>query len=202
MNITELFLRDHARVHAKGVGEAEAGMYLEDLVLGGLTDEQVRARPNGMNSLAWVFFHMARSEDTGVNVVVASRTQVFDDGWAQRLGLDFTHIGTGMSDDEVADFSGKLNVAELRAYRKAVGLRTREIVAALRSEEWDEILGPDAVERMKGAGGIGPNADWLAEMFGGKSKALILGHVGTGHNFWHLGEAITVRSLAGLRLPI
>jgi hypothetical protein len=26
--------------------------------------------------------------------------------------------------------------------------------------------------------------------------------VGTGHNFWHLGEAITVRTLLGQRLPI
>jgi hypothetical protein len=202
VNITELYLRDHARVHSNKVGEAEAGMYLEDIVLGGLTDEQVRARPNGMNSLAWVIFHMARSEDIGVNVLVSGKPQVFDDGWAPRLGLDFTHIGTGMSDDEVAGFTATLNIAELREYRASVGQRTREIVSAMRPEEWDEILGPEAMERMKAAGGIGPNAGWLEGVFGGKSKALIMSHVGTGHNFWHLGEAMTLRSLAGMRLPI
>jgi len=31
---------------------------------------------------------------------------------------------------------------------------------------------------------------------------MILTHAAVGHNFWHLGEAVTVRSLAGASLPI
>jgi len=204
MDATELFLRDHARVHSKGVGEAEGGMWLENLVLDGLTEEQMRLRPaEGTNSLVWIFWHMARGEDMGVNVIVAGRPQVIEeDNWLDRLGLTRADIGTGMTDDEVADFSACVDIATMRAYRAAVGKRTREVVSALGPGEWEQLQDEDAMQRALAAGAIGENARWLTQVFGGKSKALILGHVGTGHNFWHLGEAMTVRSLAGLRLPI
>jgi hypothetical protein len=202
MDATQLFLREHARAHSKGVAEAEAGMNLENFVLDNLTDEQVRTRPaDGMNSLLWIFWHMARSEDFGVNVIIAERPQVIEcDGWSERLGLSRADIGTGMTDDEVAGFG--IDVSVLREYRAAVGKRTREVVSAMPVAEWEEILPDAATERMLASGAVGPNAGWVPALFGGKSKALILAHVGSSHNFWHLGEAMTVRSLSGQRLPI
>lgn len=204
MDAAELFLRDHARTHGNGVGEPEGGMWLADFAVNGLTEEQMRRRPaEGMNSLVWILWHMARSEDMGVNALVAGRPQVIEEaGWLDRLGLSRADIGTGMTDDEVADFSGQVDIATMQAYRSAVGLRTREVVSALRPDEWAELQDADAMERAMAAGAIGPNAQWLTGLFGGKSKALILGHVGTGHNFWHLGEAVTVRTLLGQKLPI
>ena len=58
-----------------------------NLVLDGLTDEQARTQPApGTNSVAWLVLHMARSEDMGVNVIVAGRRQVIeDDNWIERL---------------------------------------------------------------------------------------------------------------------
>ncbi|MEX1255314.1 MAG: DinB family protein [Dehalococcoidia bacterium] len=203
MDAVELFLREHARVHSAQVAEAEAAMWLEDIVLGEMTDEQIRHRPHeSMNSLAWIFWHMARAEDMGVNALVAGQPQVIEgDGWLEKLGLSRVDIGTGMSDDEVSDFSQRVDIATLRAYRAAVGRRTREVVGGLKADDWDQLIDTDAMERAAAAGAIGPNAGWLSVVFGGKTKALILSHVGASHNFWHLGEAMTVRSLAGQRLP-
>jgi hypothetical protein len=202
MDAVELFLREHARVHSAQVAEAEAQMWLEDIVLDKLSDEQVRRSAQGMNSLAWIFWHMARSEDMGVNAVVAGQPQVIEgDAWLDRLGLTRADIGTGMTDDEVCDFSRRVDIAALRAYRAAVGRRTREVVGALTPDDWDELIDGDAMERAAASGAIGPNAGWLKVVFGGKTKALIISHVGASHNFWHLGEAMTVRSLAGQRLP-
>jgi hypothetical protein len=203
MDAVQLFLRDHARVHSAQVGEAESGMWLEDIVLNGLSDDQIRQRPHeSANSLAWILWHMARGEDMGVNTLVAGRPQVIEgDGWLERLGLTRADVGTGMTDDEVSDFSQRVDITALREYRAAVGRRTREVVGALSADDWDQLIDADAMERARAIGAIGPNAGWLVGVFGGKTKALILGHVGTGHNFWHLGEAMTVRSLAGLPLP-
>jgi hypothetical protein len=203
MDAVQLFLREHARVHSAQVAEAEAAMWLEDVVLGELSDEQVRQRPQeGVNSLAWILWHMARSEDMGVNAIVSGRPQVIEgDGWLERFGLSRSDIGTGMTDDEVADFSERIDIATLRAYRAAVGRQTREVVGAMAPGDWDELIDEDAMERVAEAGSIGPNAGWLKVVFGGKTKALIITHVGASHNFWHLGEAMTVRSLAGQRLP-
>jgi hypothetical protein len=56
--------------------------------------------------------------------------------------------------------------------------------------------------RAQAAGSLGPNTGWMPGVFGGRTRAFILSHAAVGHNFWHLGEAVTVRSLAGVPLPI
>jgi hypothetical protein len=204
MDAKELLLRDHARAHGPGVGEPEGGLFMGALLLNDVTDEQARMKPaEGVNSLAWILWHMARSEDLGVNLIVAGQPQVIDgDGWVDRLGLSRTDIGTGMNDDEVADFTNRVNLNALKEYRNAVGRRTREVVQELRPEEWTELQDAGAMQRVAEAGAIGENAQWMASAFGGKSKALILSHTCVAHSFWHLGEGVTVRSLVGAKLNL
>jgi hypothetical protein len=96
MDAIELILRDHARSHASALGGAEGNFGFQDLLLGGLSDDELRQRPlEGMNSLAWLLWHMARTEDMGVNLIVAGRKPVLEEeGWphfvigAQLPGLD------------------------------------------------------------------------------------------------------------------
>ena len=49
--------------------------------------DQMRLRPHPqLNSIAWLLWHMARSEDMGVNRLIANRPDVLTgDGWASRL---------------------------------------------------------------------------------------------------------------------
>ena len=54
-------------------------------MLGGLADYDMRRRPEGMNSLAWILWHVARAEDVVVDLVVTSGRQIFDDAWATRF---------------------------------------------------------------------------------------------------------------------
>lgn len=204
MDAIELFLRDHARTHSSAVGGAEGGLGFEDLVVGSMSDEQLRARPQpGTNSLAWLLWHIARTEDMGVNLFVAGRRTVLEeDGWLERLGLERIDMGAGMSDDEVGEITSRVSIAELRAYRAAVGLRTKEIVAAMRPEELDEPIDVDRVEQAYADGVVSERAAWVRQFAGGKSKAFMLSHTGMAHSFMHLGEAWCVRSMLGLRLPV
>src|SRR2546426_9050883 len=58
---TTLF-RSHARLHAADVAD---GASFADRILGGLMDDQMRLRPaKGMNSLAWLLWHMRSEEHT------------------------------------------------------------------------------------------------------------------------------------------
>jgi hypothetical protein len=107
-----------------------------------------------------------------------------------------------MNDDEVAEFTNRVNLDALKEYRNAVGRRTREVVQELRPEEWTELQDAGAMQRVAEAGAIGENAQWMASAFGGKSKALILSHTCVAHSFWHLGEGVTVRSLVGAKLNL
>jgi DinB family protein len=150
MDAVSLFLLGHGRVHAADVA---GGTPYADRVFAGLSDDQMRTRPNtNLNSLVWLLWHMARTEDVAVNLVVAGRSQVLDDDWIERLNVPWRTIGTGMSGDQVAELTERADVAAVRAYRSAVGHRTREVVEALPPEAWDEIVGmPDTARVMRRA---------------------------------------------------
>ena len=109
-------------------------------------------------------------------------------------------IGTGMTDDEVGEMTARADVAAVRAYRSAVGLRTREVVSALCAAAWKEIIGVEDIRRGAAAGAFrdwveGASYPWL-----GWTSAEQLASSALRHNAAHTGEAVTIRSLAGLGL--
>src|SRR5688500_20058759 len=119
----------------------------------------MRTRPGtGLNSLVWLLWHMARTEDAAVNPVVAGRDQVLDDEWMRRMNVPWRIIGTGMTDAEVTEMTARADIASVRAYRSAVGLRTREVVRALPAEAWDEVVGMNEFVRGARAGAC---LDWV-----------------------------------------
>ncbi|HEV8340686.1 MAG TPA: DinB family protein [bacterium] len=198
MNGLELFLREHAIVHSAELVKGESRS-TEDTVLRDLDETQMRARPHGLNSLAWIFWHIARYEDVAVNAVVAARPQVFDEGgWAVRLGIDRRDMGTGMNAEEVALLSEQIAVPALRAYRLAVGGRTRDVAEALPEDDWERIVGAEGVGRASAQGAFGPypEAAWVERrLWPGKSHAWFLHWLGVGHNLMHIGQARWVRKL-------
>jgi hypothetical protein len=194
VNAADFFLVQHGRLHAAGVGDPGS---MWDRVFAGLDDEPMRTRPAGMNSLAWLLWHAARTEDVVVNLVVTAGHQVLDEAWAKRLGIGRIDIGTGMTDTEVTEFGQRLDLAAARAYRNAVGRRTREVVTALRVGAWDEIVTPLDVNRAVAAGAFGPHAAWVEKLWQGASRANRLGATAIAHNAMHLGEAVAIRGQLG-----
>jgi hypothetical protein len=82
---------------------------------------------NGLNSIAWLLWHMTRFEDVVVNTVLREAPQVLDHGgWAERMGIEAPLLGTGSGDDEVASFSARVDPSAVRACRAAVGGQTRQ----------------------------------------------------------------------------
>jgi hypothetical protein len=202
MDTVSFFLIGHGRLHSAVVA---GGTPYADRVFAGLTDDQMRARPGkGLNSLVWLLWHMARTEDVAVNLVVAGRPQLLDDDWLHRLNVPWRTIGTGMTDDEVSGLTAHADVAAVRAYRSAVGLRTREVVTALRPEAWEEILGIADTAPANAAGAFARG--WVDGVgypaWQGHSRAAQLASSAIAHNAMHLGEAITVRGQAGFGLGI
>ncbi len=111
MDAIDFFLVRYEQVHR----------VLTDPAIGRLTESQMRGRPQpGVNSVAWLLWHMARVEDVGVNRFVVDRAQVLDDGWLGRLGVARRDVGTGMSDAEVDDLSARIDLEALRGYWDAV----------------------------------------------------------------------------------
>lgn len=195
MNLVAFFLSQHAAVHASDVsGRA----FATQRVFSGPSDEQMRIRPGkGLNSLVWLLWHMARTEDVAVNLVMAGRDQVLDDPWMRGMNVSWRIIGTGMTEDEVTEMTARADVAAVRAYRSAVGVRTREVVQGLRAEAWDEIVGDEDINRAAATGAFrdwveGAKYPWL-----GWSRADQLASSALRHNAAHIDEAVTIRGLAG-----
>lgn len=198
MDAIQLFLRQHSQVHTAALGQGEGS--LADMVLRGLNDEHMRLRPGeGLNSLAWLFWHMARAEDVGMNVVLAGESQVLDqDNWFERLHVARRDIGTSMTSDEVSTLSTAIDIAALREYRNAVGRKTREVAGRLGPDDLEDLIDASALSRVASEGALGERAGWVAQLWACRPRIWFLTWVATGHNFAHLGEAICVRSQATL----
>ena len=198
MDLLTFFLRQHAAVHASDVS---GHVFPSQRIFGELSDDQMRMRPGkGLNSLIWLLWHMARTEDAAVNPVVAGRGQVLDDEWMRRMNVPWRIIGTGMTDAEVAEMTARADVAGVRAYRSAVGRRTQEVVAALPAEAWDEVI---EVEDIRRGAAVGAFRDWVEGMkypWLGWTRGEQLASSALRHNSAHVGEAVTIRSLAGLSI--
>jgi DinB superfamily len=186
MDAIDFFVLQHERLHRQ----------VEHNFLHRLSDTQLRLRPQGLNSIAWLVWHMARCEDM-LSLVLVGRPQVLDEeDWLPRLHLSVRDIGTGMSDDEVSDLSARLNLAALRDYYAAVGRRTLEVVRSLRPEALDEL--PD-LHRLRAAGLVRENALAVIEQREGQSKGQWLGQLGVSHSQGHRGQATTICLLQGIR---
>jgi hypothetical protein len=185
MDAREFFLLHHGRVHAQ----------VEKDFLHDLSEAQMRLRPAGLNSIAWIVWHMARCEDV-INVLLAERPQVLDqEDWLTRLNLSPRDVGTGMADNEVSAWSARVNLEALCGYYTAVGQSTVEVVTTLRPQALDEM--PD-LHRLHTEGVFREAAMWAISEREGQTKGWWLGHLGLGHNQMHRGEALTIRGLQGI----
>ncbi len=196
MEPLELFLLDHARVHSAALTNNAGGLSVAELAARNLSDNQWRLRPHGLNSLVWIFWHIARCEDVAVNIIVADQTQVLDEGtWRDRLGTARRDVGTDMTADEVAEFSHVVNVPAIRDYRNAVGSRTREIAAALRPQDLDDVPPADRLDQIRTQSVLIPKAEWVLKIWDGKTAGWFLAWLAAGHSYMHLGQGRWVKKL-------
>jgi hypothetical protein len=196
MDARDLFLDQHSAVHSAAVGGNKAST--AERAFGGVSAEQMRVRPReDLNSLAWIMFHISRAEDILVNVVLAGRSQVFDDQWQSRLAIKRRDFGIGMTSPEVTELTKQIDLGALQEYRDAVGRRTRELVSGFKPADWEGQVAMPNVEAAAAQGAFGARAEALVKNFSGRPRAAMLSGIALFHSAGHLGEAITVRSAGG-----
>jgi hypothetical protein len=189
VNIIDLFLREHAFVHTEAVARAQSVNV--DRLLTGLTDEQLRVRPHGLNSIAWLFWHVARVEDAFLSGLVMQRPQLLDEGqWDARLNAGQRGFGTGMSKDEVAELSERIDLQALWAYRDEVGRRTRTMAGQRADADWTAAIQTAHIDWAAGSGIFpGEVIDRLRGFLPGRSRESALFWWGLNHTLIHVGQA-------------
>lgn len=194
MDAREAFLAQHALLHSKPTAPDSMFSY-QDRLLEEMTDEQLRQSPPGLNSIVWSLWHLSRYEDLVVNRVLRRSAELFDDGWAERLGVSTRHAGTGFGDDEVVSMSAAIDIGALVEYRGAVGSQTRDWLASLTPADLDHRPDIDAIAAEAEDAGV--RASWVVDFWKGKTAGELLMVPVLGHGFTHVGEAFVTRSQLG-----
>lgn len=192
-----LFLEQHALVHSAQVAAGEENTFADE-VWEGLSEAAARyIPPNGEHSIIWCFWHLARIEDVTMNVLLAGRAQLFEEqGWAPRLKAPCRETGNALAPAEIAALSATADLGALRAYRDAVGRRTREIVRPLQAGDLAQKVAPGRLQRLLDEGAVVEASRGLLEYWGGLTHAGLLLMPPTRHNLVHLNEALQLKRKA------
>jgi hypothetical protein len=195
----ELFLNQHAMLHSAKMAQTELWSF-EDAVLNDMTEAQFRRIPrNCKHSVAWNIWHLARIEDVTMNLLVAGGPQVGSpqilnqDNWFERMKTTARDTGNAMDAEEVANLSAAIDIEALRAYRLAVGRRTREIVKQLQPEDLKQQVNPARLQQMLDEGAVVEAARGLLDYWGNRNIAGLLLMPATRHNLVHLNEALRLK---------
>jgi hypothetical protein len=190
MDTRQFFLYRHASAH-----EGSTELLFND------TDEHIRSRPHpSVNSIVWLFWHIARTEDLAINRFVGDRNQVLDDEeWMPRLGIYRRDIGTGMTYAEVDDLSEQVNLEALRAYWGSVGRRTVAVVTELTPDDLDRVNEGAHVRRVVFDEGAiqGEHREAAVGIWSGLTWGKALAYLGLTHSFGHIGEMEIIRGMWG-----
>ena len=171
MTAVEFIHTDLKRLHA-----------MLDKAIGDLTPEQLHTVPAGhpkANTLAWVFWHYARTEDNVVRFVLQNRrpTVWAEGGYAEKLGLPPVAQGTGMTTAEAQALRLK-DVRLFKEYMQKVWAST------------DDFLATTSPAALEATVTVKP----LGEMPGIRA----LGQTCLSHGMAHAGEIELARTLIGV----
>lgn len=181
-------------LHSAGMAGTEPWSF-EDAILDGITEEQMWRIPrNCEHSVAWIIWHIARCEDVAMNLLVAGSPQVLNQGdWLGRIRASICHTGNEMDEAGVARFSKSVDIEALRAYRVAVGRRTREIVEPLGLEELRQQVDPACLQRVMDEEAVVEAASYITDYWGKRNVAGLLLMPATRHHIVHLNEALKLK---------
>jgi hypothetical protein len=191
----ELFLDQHGMVHASTVAQKPGLWSFEDELLEGLQPAQMRMLPaGGEHTLAWVFWHLTRIEDVTMNVLVSGEDQLLlDEEWLNRLKVQDPSTANATDVPAVETLSREIDLDALSAYRLAVGLRTRRIVAGLSTDDLKRKTPPDRIQRLAAEGAVVEAAGEILDYWSGLTVAGLLLMPPTRHTFLHLNEASRIK---------
>jgi len=187
-------LEQHGWTHERQVWAAPLATFADQLWQH-LDSEVARRIPqSGEHSIAWIYWHLARIEDTAFNLLVAGSPMVLDQGqWNARLNVSARDTGNGMAPEEIEEISASIDLYALRAYRIAVGQRTQEIIQSLTVERLSEKVRPEDIQNVRRQAAVRPAAESLLDYWGRRTIRGLLLMPATRHNMVHLNEAFSLK---------
>lgn len=199
----QLALELHALTHPAEVSGNGILMY-EDTILDGLADKDFAATPTEKSfPVTWHLWHITRIEDLVGNILINNAPQIFDAAWAKRINTSVTDTGNAMDVTAARIFSERIVVSELKQYRIAVGLKTRETIAALKQVDMRKKPCQESLNRLLSEGGLTEHKQsfWLRDFWGKKTFGGLVLLPLTRHQLMHLEPIEEMNKFFGQRKP-
>ncbi|WP_010244272.1 hypothetical protein [Acetivibrio cellulolyticus] len=192
-NCINMFLILHGMVHSLQV--SALGFSFEDELWGNMNEAAFRRFFKGEQSIAWKLWHSARIEDITMNILIANNSQVLiNEGWTEKLGVNFYDTGNAMDENEIVQLSNSLDINALQEYRNSVGLKTIEIVKGLNPEDLKKKVEPSRLQKLLDEGAVVNEAKGLLDYWGKKTYSGLLLMPASRHIFVHLNESFRLLS--------
>lgn len=180
----------HGILHSTQVAP-EASWSYEDYLLADLEDDLFRWIPeNREHSIVWIVWHLSRIEDITMNMLVAERKQVFEEGgWQERIQSPIKHTCNGTGLDVTEALSAAVDLQALRQYRYAVGRVTRQIVSDLKQKDFKRRPAQEQLHRILDEGAVLPVGMDVVDYWSRRDVAGLLLMPPTRHTIVHWNEA-------------
>ena len=136
--------------------------------LDGLDEYELHWRPTlESNSIDWIVWHMARTEDYWINTRLCERETVWvSQGWRERIGVFVEGTGFAQTLEQIRAMP-ELDVPVLLAYYEAVRTRTVEFFThEMEEDDLGKVLGMRGAEPMTCASVLGHLLAELAQHLG------------------------------------
>jgi hypothetical protein len=186
----ELVLELHRMVHPSEMTDAGGPTFEDELWSAMSAEDFTRIPGNGAYPIAWHLWHSARIEDITVSFLLTGTPQVFTEKpFAKNLGAGFKDTGNSMTGEEVARFLAGIEMGALRKYRTAVGRKTRLLLEGLTIDFLKTRVSARDLDRVREAGAVVPDSQWLLEFWGRKTFAGIILMPLTRHLSVHINQS-------------
>jgi len=190
----ELALQQHAWTHQEVVSEATSPTFADQL-WEGLDEETIRTiPPKGEHSIAWCLYHLVRIEDAALSILMAGESMLLDEkDWVKRLAVPYRDTGNLMPARDITLLSQQINVGALKAYRAAVGVRSRGFIQALTVDQLQIKVSTEDLQRVVELGAVRPEAAGLLKFWGKRTMEGLLLMPATRHSMVHINEAFRIK---------
>ena len=115
-------------------------------------------------TLAYSIWHIFRIEDIVAHEMIAEDRQVlFTQGCLEEIHSPIITTGNELSGNEIAEFSGQLNIRALYRYAREVMQSTEQILKGLEYSDLKRKFGEEMTEKLRGTGCVSEaeSANWL-----------------------------------------
>ncbi|MDE6594083.1 MAG: phage head-tail adapter protein [Oscillospiraceae bacterium] len=173
-----------------------------------LTREQFNAIPfinaKGFHSktIAYSIWHIFRIEDICAHTLIKGDEQVFfAENYGERTGSPIVTTGNELAGEQIAEFSGKLDLDGLYSYVRAVKKSTDDMLKSLSFNETKRKMNVSDRERLTLLNVVSEeeNAAWLIDYWCGKDVRGLIQMPFSRHWIMHIEASLRIKNKLNLK---